>query len=345
MKVGVLTNYVPFLRGGAELLAEKLVEKLVDAGHQAELYSLPFAWNPCERVLESLWAARALDLRDVDHVIALKFPAYCVRHPRKSVWLLHQFRQAYDLWNTPLQDLPSDETGRRVRDLVRQADNRFLPEARNLFVNSEVTAGRLMEFNGIESKVLFPPPLEQNLFRSGPYGDVIFCPSRITNAKRQYLLIEAMRYVSSGARLLIAGSPENRSDLERLEQAVRDNGVASKVQIRPVFISDQEKADSMAEALACAYIPYNEDSYGYVTLEAFSASRPVITCDDAGGLLTIVEQGDTGLVAKPDARSLAHCIDLLYRDRTLARRMGENGRQRLQAMGLSWESVIAELLA
>ena len=52
----------------------------------------------------------ALDLSEtvgvaVDRLIGLKFPAYLIPHPRKVIWLLHQHRQAYDLWQHPLNDL------------------------------------------------------------------------------------------------------------------------------------------------------------------------------------------------------------------------------------------------
>ena len=29
---------------------------------------------------------------NVDHVIAMKFPTYLIQHPRKTVWLVHQYR-------------------------------------------------------------------------------------------------------------------------------------------------------------------------------------------------------------------------------------------------------------
>ena len=50
-------------------------------------------------------AWRMLELKteqgdEVDLVIATRFPSYLVQHPRKVVWLLHQYRQAYDLDGT-----------------------------------------------------------------------------------------------------------------------------------------------------------------------------------------------------------------------------------------------------
>ena len=59
----------------------------------------------------------------VDAVIALKFPAYLASHDRKIVWLIHQHRSAYELWDHPdFGDLSVQEDGATVRDLIRHGD-------------------------------------------------------------------------------------------------------------------------------------------------------------------------------------------------------------------------------
>ncbi len=92
---------VVFARGGVEIFTDDLVAELRARGHDADLVSVPFKWYPGERVLTQAFLWRLLDLdeadgRRVELVIATKFPSYVVRHPNKVVWLVHQFRQAYD---------------------------------------------------------------------------------------------------------------------------------------------------------------------------------------------------------------------------------------------------------
>src|SRR5262249_41662906 len=154
MKIAVLNNCVPFLRGGAEHLADALVTKLAEHGHKALLVRIPFRWDPPEKILEHMLACRLMRLPEVDRAVALKFPAYCVPHPNKVLWLLHQFRQAYDLWGTRFGCLPDSSRGREIRDAIARADNSYLPEARRIFTNSTVTSGRLKKFNGLDSEVL-----------------------------------------------------------------------------------------------------------------------------------------------------------------------------------------------
>src|SRR5689334_11583574 len=102
MNVVIVTAQVPFVRGGAEVMAEGLRRALLAEGHRADVVAVPFKWYPPKRIPEHMLACRLLDLSEangdpVDRVIGLKFPAYLVRHPRKVVWLMHQHRQAYEL--------------------------------------------------------------------------------------------------------------------------------------------------------------------------------------------------------------------------------------------------------
>ena len=46
------------------------------------------------------------------------------------------------------------------------------------------------------------------------------------------------------------------------------------------------------------YLPFGEDSYGYVTLEAFHARKPVVTLSDSGGTLELVRDRRNGLVPR-----------------------------------------------
>src|SRR6185369_9522660 len=114
MRVAVLNNWAPFVAGGAEHLADALVRKLAEYGHEAMLVRLPFAWQPPAKVLDHMLAARCLRLPNVDRAVCLKFPAWFVPHENKVLWLVHQFRQAYDLWGTPYQDLPPTAEGQRT---------------------------------------------------------------------------------------------------------------------------------------------------------------------------------------------------------------------------------------
>ena len=88
----------------------------------------------------------------------MKFPAYYVKHPNKVLWILHQHRPAYDLWGTPFQDIPTTPEGIRIREIIINCDNKFLPESKKIFTNSKNVASRLKKFNNIDSTPLYHPP-------------------------------------------------------------------------------------------------------------------------------------------------------------------------------------------
>jgi glycosyltransferase involved in cell wall biosynthesis len=307
------------------------------------LVRIPFRWYPTEHVIEHMLACRLMCLKGVDRVIALKFPAYYLPHENKVLWLLHQFRQAYDLWGTRYQDIPDTLEGLKIRETIIQSDNEYLPEAKRIYTNSHVTSNRLKTFNGLDSEVLYPPLGSSEHFHCSGYGDFIFYPSRVTDGKRQALVVEALRHCRTKVRLVIGGQPELPSDREKIERAIHEGNLEGRVTFLPQFLSEAEKAQYFAEALGCAYIPFDEDSYGYVTLEAYHSRKPVITCSDSGGTSILVKHGETGLVAEPSPESLGEAMDRLYAGKKEARKMGEAGYALMQSLGINWDTVVQRL--
>lgn len=341
----ICTTQVPFTQGGAEAHVEGLRRALIESGYRAEIVALPFKWYPPTEIMRGAMAWRMLDLsaangQPVDLVIGMKFPAYVVEHERKVLWILHQHRSAYNLWGTQFDDLSTYPEGVRIREWIKHCDELFIPEAKKVFANSHTVAERLKHYNNIESEPLYhPPPLAERL-RTGEQGDYVFYPSRLEPQKRQELLIDAMRYVRTPVKVMLAGSS---ADAKRYEALVKQFKVGDRVTLRG-FVSDDELVELYANALAACYLPFDED-YGYVTLEGMLAGKPVIVTSDSGGAMELIEHERDGLVAEPNAKAIAEALDKLYSDRELARRMGESGREKLLAMKLSWSNVVEKIIS
>jgi glycosyltransferase involved in cell wall biosynthesis len=340
----ICTTQVPFTTGGAESHVANLRRAFGDAGYNAETVALPFKWYPPDQIVRDVLAWRLLDLteangRPVDLVVGMKFPAYAAEHPNKVIWVMHQHRTAYDLAGTTYDDISAWPGGARVREIVRRCDEQSFLSARRVFANSRTVAGRLMRFNGVESEPLYhPPPLDGKL-RCGELGDYVFYPSRLEPLKRQELLIEAMKYVRAPVRAVFAGGG---ADAGRYGDLARRHGVGGRVELRG-FVGEGELVGLYENALAVCYLPFEED-YGYVALEAMLAGRALVVCRDGGGATEFVEHDATGLVADPDARSIAAAIDELHADRARARRMGARGREKMLALKLSWQNVVERLI-
>lgn len=345
MKVLVVNNMAPFIWGGAEELAVHLQKNLIAAGHQSEVLRIPFQWEPATRIPSQMLMVRAFELYNVDRVIALKFPAYLIRHPHKTLWLLHQYRQAYDLFDARQTNLPEGKLGQDIRDFIRRADQECFEESRNIFTNSEVTRKRLKHYNGVDASVLLPPLNDPELFLGGASQGYIFAGGRVNGMKRQHLLLEALAHTPGNIRLLIAGPTDTPEDGRKLHEMVEGLGLGDRVRLDLRFLPRQTYADYVNGAAAVAYLPFDEDSLGYVAMEAATAGKALITTSDSGGVLGLVKHRCTGWVAEPTSTSLAEAMAAVYADSATTIRLGQSARDLWLDMGITWPKTVERLLS
>ena len=348
MRIVIATVQIPFVSGGAESHAAGLKAALIRAGHEAEIVTVPF--NPAvpERIPDQMLACRLLDLTEihgtrVDRLIGLKFPAYLIPHPNKVVWVLHQHRAAYDLWDYPFEELSASPGGVMVREAIRRGDQ-LLTEAKAVFANSRNIANRLGHFCGINSTPLYhPPPNADSFFCGSTTEEYFFFPSRMSASKRQSLVLEALALTREKVKVRFAGVADSPEYGRRLKQLASKLGVDNRVEWLG-YLTEDEKREHYAKSIAVLFPPVDED-YGYITLEAMLSSKAVITCEDSGGPLEFVSHRKTGLVARPTAAELAEAMDELWTERNAAAKFGRAGRESYEHLGLSWSKVVERLLA
>lgn len=349
MRIAVCHPKPPFMTGGAESHAGALVGALREAGHDAELISIPFKWYPPGELVHQMAMWRSVDLTEtngepIDLVIAQKFPSYMVRHPRKRIWLIHQHRTAYDLWDVPrVSDLVNEPDGAAVRDVIHAADLVALGEAEKIFTNSENVLGRLQRSTGLTGEVLYHrSPLADRLLRAdaGMRGDYILYPSRLDKLKRQHLAIDAMKHVASSVRLVLVGEGPQRA---ALEDQIRRGRLHDRVELRS-RVPDDELVDLYLGALGVYFGPLDED-YGYITIEGMAAARPVVVTTDAGGPLEFARGGETGIIVEPEPQAIGAAFDELFKDRSEAERLGVAGRAFVRGQIPDWSRVVRRLLS
>jgi glycosyltransferase involved in cell wall biosynthesis len=338
-RVLVCTAQVPFASGGAERHAAGLVRELRTAGQETDLVQLPFKWYPREEILASALAWRLVDVSEadgkkVDLVVPMKFPSYLVRHPNKVVWLIHQFRQAYDRFGTRDSDFTASPEDTRWRELIAESDRTGLTEARKIFTNAKNTAERLRRFNGLSGEALYHPPPLAGRYRTEASAGFAFAIGRLDAWKRFDLAIEAA--AAGRFRLVLAGTGPDEDRLRKL---------ASKTGADVAFqgaVSDDELLSLYATCGVVLFTPADED-YGYIALEAFLSRKPVVSCSDSGGPLEFVEEGVTGCVAAPSGAAVGAAAAALLGDAARARRLGDAGFERVR--GITWEGAVRALLS
>ncbi len=343
MKIGIASVQVPFMFGGAEIHARLLKEQLLSRGFEADIITLPFKWYPPQQILEHIKAVGLLDLSEVngqriDRLITMKFPMYYAEHPNKVGWILHQHRQAYELYDTVHSDLHLTPEGKAVRQKIIGLDTRKLPEHRHLFTNSKNVARRLWRYNRIQAEALYHPPEDYQQLFCSDYDSYILVPGRLESIKRQLLIVEALVDLPRLSLIIIGQCHTPYGD--ELKHRVEVLDLQDRVHFKG-FVSRKEKITLYANALAVYNGAYEED-YGYITLESFFASKAVITHVDSGGALEFVVDQENGFITQPTPEAIHEALADLTPIK--ARSLGCSGRLLLEEMQLNWDHIIDTLL-
>jgi glycosyltransferase involved in cell wall biosynthesis len=150
-------------------------------------------------------------------------------------------------------------------------------------------------------------------------------------------LLEAMKHIDPGVRLVCCASAADTPEIER--------EIAAKVKETPrclwinTFLHEEQYIElySHCAVFAC---PSVYEPFGIINLEAMACERPVVA-SAVGGIPEVVVPGWTGLLVPPaDPRALAEALTRVLRDRALARGMGRAGRRRAEDH-FSWTSIAA----
>jgi glycosyltransferase involved in cell wall biosynthesis len=212
-----------------------------------------------------------------------------------------------------------------------------------VFTISRNVSSRLWQHCGIDSVPLYHPPASPELFYGGEAEDYFFYPSRLASLKRQALVLHALADTERPVRVRFAGSADEAQYGEALETLGRQLNVSHRVEWLGQ-VTEDEKRVLYAHALGVIFPPIDED-YGYVTLEAMLAGKPIITCTDSGAPLEFVQDEGTGLVVDPSSEAMARALDRLWDDHGWAAALGEAGRKRYDALSISWTTVVERLLS
>ncbi|MBU3749352.1 MAG: glycosyltransferase [Mycobacterium sp.] len=164
-------------------------------------------------------------------------------------------------------------------------------------------------------------------FGFGPDCKVVGMVGRLHPVKDHVTLISAARIVLDavpGTQFLIIGDGPRRSELMEL---CREVGIEKSVH----FTGVRNDIGRLVRAIDVMVLSSHSESLPVTVLEAMACGRPVVGTN-VGGMAELVEHGTSGYLVPPrDPEMLARYITDLLRDPELRRKMGAEGRRRVEA--------------
>lgn len=157
---------------------------------------------------------------------------------------------------------------------------------------------------------------------------------RIVAWKGQDVFLKALaeaRRQCPGIKGLILGKDTSpgEAEMKRLQTLVKDLDLEANVFFVP-WVEDVTGAYAASDVVVHASIL--PEPFGLVILEAMNVGRPVIATR-AGGVVDIVENGISGLLAEPNnVSSMSNAMVKLAQDPSQARSLAEAGQQRARTV-------------
>lgn len=208
---------------------------------------------------------------------------------------------------------------------------------------------RMLEEHGFDSNRIFCQslPLTKGV-QSISAGRIenpkrfVMTAGRLSWHKGIHLVVEALPKVEREVSLVICGSGPLEEDLR---QRVESLGIEHRVHFTG-WLDSKETGRYFASAeLVCVPSMWPEP-FGMIGPEAMSYSKPLVAFD-VGGISEWLIDGENGVMARRgDVDSLANSMNMILRDESRARRMGERGKriyeERFSSAGLgsSMERII-----
>jgi glycogen synthase len=186
--------------------------------------------------------------------------------------------------------------------------------------------------------------------KSRPY---LLFVGRITRQKGIIHLVNAIKYLNKGTQVVLcAGAPDTEEIGIEMKQRVEE---VQKERDSIIWISEMLNKRDVIQLYSHAAVfccPSIYEPFGIINIEAMACNTPVVA-SSVGGIKEVVVNEETGILipleqekvapfeaAEPDkfSRDLAAGINRLMNDEPLRKKMGANGRKRVEQF-FDWKAI------
>lgn len=204
---------------------------------------------------------------------------------------------------------------------------------RRILVNSYFSRESILRAYGLDSDVCYLGiDAEHFTDRGLPRGNDVVGLGSISREKNLGLCIQAIGAIAAPRpRLVWIGNFADAAYLDEMRRLAQAQGVVFEPMVK---VSDDVLLDVLNRAAVMVYAPRLEP-FGLAPLEANACGVPVVAVAEGGVRETVVD-GVTGLLVAHDPAAMAAGVTRLLHDPALARQLGANARQAVEARwGLS----------
>lgn len=175
-----------------------------------------------------------------------------------------------------------------------------------------------------------------------PDERLLLIVGRIDPQKGQITAVQALQNLP-GAVLALIGGVTNEPYFEEIQRCIVDLGLQDRVRLIPGYPRGDRRLWDAYAAADVVVLPSRHEPFGIVVLEAWSASKPVVTTN-AGGLRDLVAEGKDGLVFPAgDAEALTVALSQVFRMPGSGLELGAAGCAKVRA-AYTWDAITDRLL-
>jgi glycosyltransferase involved in cell wall biosynthesis len=262
-----------------------------------------------------------IDFSQYDITITLQPDSHCARHRNHIVYFQHHKKEYYDLFSVHYRSKASLRKKiifLLLAAITRISDRFYLTpnlKQSSVIVNSPVVGDRLKKYNNMANfAVIYPGCDGEKEHPATTHHNTtddrmeknktpaLLAFSRLNVVQKGIDTIVSTALVMPNYRFIVAGPYDNTIDY------ISKEDLPANVQIVIKEFSKEEKHQLF---LGCDVFlaPYIEEDFGITPLEANAIGKPVVYCDDSGGITYTQKHLKTGFMCKRNPADIAKGIE------------------------------------
>ena len=196
---------------------------------------------------------------------------------------------------------------------------------------------------GIDLKLFKPQNQQQAREKLGlkRYQPVLLFVGRLDPFKGPDLLLRSAAMMEEKAQIMIVGGKSSDdNDIEQLKELAAQLKISNRVHF--IGARPQHELPVIYSAADVTVVPSYHESFGLAAVESLACSTPVVATR-TGGLTTVIQNNETGLLVPRCPGFFAERLDSLLQNPTLLKQMSQAARP--SVLQFSWKNVASKVQA